>query len=220
MRITLWLSHHSLKMEENVTIQHLPIQHSTSTAKIAPALVKAINSIQPASKDGSNPHFKSKYTTISSLIEAARPHLAENDITIMQNQGGITERRTMVLSTRILHTSGEWYETYFESDVKNADIHVLMSTMTYCRRGGLAGALNMSQEDDDGNVASQAKHIKSIDLEPLLIEISESMQNDDLKSVAKKIRSLKCNNADLATLKKAWSEQKAAIVAAEKAEAQ
>ena len=85
MHITLWLSHHSLKMEENVTIQHLPMQHSASTAKIAPALVKAINSIQPASKDGSNPHFKSKYTTISSLIEAARPHLAENDITIMQN---------------------------------------------------------------------------------------------------------------------------------------
>lgn len=217
MRITLWINHHSLKMEENV-------KTSETITKIAPALVKAIGDIKGAAKDGTNPHFRSSYSTLSSVIDAARIPLLENELFIIQSQDGITDNSTIVLATRIVHSSGEWFETYTEAKLKNADPQTVGSCLTYLKRYGYTSALSISHpsEDDDGNSATHTKDepVKSIDLEPLLIEISESMQDDDLKAVAKKIRKLKCNNADLATLKKAWSEQKAAIVAAEKAEAQ
>ena len=196
---------------------------SETITKIAPALVKAIGSIQGAAKDGKNPHFRSSYATLSSVVDAARLPLLENELFVIQSQDGITDNNTIVLATRIVHSSGEWFETYTEAKFKNADPQTVGSCLTYLIRYGYTSALSISHpsEDDDGNSATHTKDepVKSIDLEPMLIKISESMDNDSLATVAKEIKSAKLPANAKAKLRQAWAEQKATLVAVEKAEA-
>lgn len=196
---------------------------SETITKIAPALVKAIGSIQGAAKDGKNPHFRSSYATLSSVVDAARLPLLENELFVIQSQDGITDNNTIVLATRIVHSSGEWFETYTEAKLKNADPQTVGSCLTYLKRYGYTSALSISHpsEDDDGNSATHTKDepVKSIDLEPMLIKISESMDNDSLATVAKEIKSAKLPANAKAKLRQAWAEQKATLVAVEKAEA-
>jgi hypothetical protein len=195
---------------------------SETITKIAPALVKAIGSIQGAAKDGKNPHFRSSYATLSSVVDAARLPLLENGIAVVQCQGGITESNTVVMSTRLLHTSGEWLETVCEAKPKSFTPQDIGSSITYLRRYGLMAAVNMPAEDDDGNGSSLGKQqddVKSVDLEPMLIKISESMDNDSLATVAKEIKSAKLPANAKAKLRQAWAEQKATLIAVEKAEA-
>lgn len=196
---------------------------SETITKIAPALVKAIGSIQGAAKDGKNPHFRSSYATLSSVVDAARLPLLENELFVIQSQDGITDNNTIVLATRIVHSSGEWFETYTEAKLKNADPQTVGSCLTYLKRYGYTSALSISHpsEDDDGNSATHTKDepVKSIDLEPMLIKISESMDNDSLAAIAKEIKSAKLPANAKAKLRQAWAEQKATLVAVEKAEA-
>lgn len=196
---------------------------SETITKIAPALVKAIGSIQGAAKDGKNPHFRSSYATLSSVVDAARLPLLENELFVIQSQDGITDNNTIVLATRIVHSSGEWFETYTEAKLKNADPQTVGSCLTYLKRYGYTSALSISHpsEDDDGNSATHTKDepVKSIDLEPMLIKILESMDNDSLAAIAKEIKSAKLPANAKAKLRQAWAEQKATLVAVEKAEA-
>jgi hypothetical protein len=66
------------------------------------------------------------------------------------------------LTTRLLHSSGEWVEGAFRvpaQDVKTKaeTAQAVGSALTYMRRYSLAAALGITQEDDDGNAASQPR---------------------------------------------------------------
>jgi hypothetical protein len=138
----------------------------------------------------------------------------------MQELTEITDNQMIKVTTRLTHTSGEYYELVTPAPLKNKDIHVLMSTFTYCRRNAISALLNMPVEDDDGNKSHDAKAEKLVvDLEPMLIKISESMDNDSLEAVAKEIRTAELPANAKAKLRKAWAEQKAILIAVEKEEA-
>lgn len=193
---------------------------SETIKNIAPAFIAASNAISGAKKDGKNPHYKSTYATLSSIINAANKPLADNNLGIMQELTEITDNQMIKVTTRLTHTSGEYYEIVTPAPLKNKDIHVLMSTYTYCRRNAISGLLNMPVEDDDGNKSHDAKAEKIVvDLEPMLIKISESMDNDSLEAVAKEIRNAELPTNAKAKLRKAWTEQKSILIAVEKAEA-
>jgi hypothetical protein len=194
---------------------------SETTKNIAPAVTAASNAITGAKKDGKNPHYKSTYATLSSVINASNKPLVDNDLSIQQELGRITKNQTIIVVTRLTHgESSEWYETDTEAPLKNKDIHVLMSTFTYCRRNAISALLNMPVDDDDGNKSHDAKAEKIVvDLEPMLIKISESMDNDSLEAVAKEIRNAELPTNAKAKLRKAWTEQKSILIAVEKAEA-
>jgi len=196
------------------------MQHSESIKNIAPAVTAASNAITGAKKDGKNPHYKSTYATLSSIINAANKPLSDNNLSIMQELSEITDNQMIKVTTRLNHTSGEYYELVTPAPLKNKDIHVLMSTFTYCRRNAISAMLNIPVEDDDGNKSHDAKAEKIVvDLEPMLIKISESMDNDSLEAVAKEIRNAELPTNAKAKLRKAWTEQKSILIAVEKAEA-
>ena len=193
---------------------------SETTKNIAPAVTAASNAITGAKKDGKNPHYKSTYATLSSVINAANKSLSDNNLSIMQELSEITDNQMIKVTTRLTHTSGEYYELVTPAPLKNKDIHVLMSTFTYCRRNAISALLNMPVEDDDGNKSHDAKAEKIVvDLEPMLIKISESMDNDSLDAVAKEIRNAELPTNAKAKLRTAWTEQKSILIAVEKAEA-
>jgi hypothetical protein len=52
--------------------------------EIANALSLAQGDIKPASKDSTNPHFRSKYADMASVIEAVREPLAKHGLSVVQ----------------------------------------------------------------------------------------------------------------------------------------
>src|SRR6266566_3635787 len=86
------------------------IRYSTQRNELFAALAQAQAKFEAAEKAGSNPHFKSRYATLASVIEAARAPLAEHGLCVMQLPGnaGIGN---IAVTTILGHASGQWLES-------------------------------------------------------------------------------------------------------------
>ena len=60
------------------------MKHSESIAALAGALAKAQLQIEPASKNATNPHFRSHYADLASIWDACRGPLNTNGLSIVQ----------------------------------------------------------------------------------------------------------------------------------------
>ena len=60
------------------------MKHSESIALLAGALAKAQLQIEPASKNATNPHFRSHYADLASIWDACRGPLNTNGLSIVQ----------------------------------------------------------------------------------------------------------------------------------------
>jgi hypothetical protein len=120
------------------------------------ALVKAQKEFGPALKLSSNPHFRSKYSDLASVVDAVIDGLNNNGIflsaNVKQAENGI------IVETIFLHESGQVHESgcpvFVPVDKNNA--HGYGSALTYARRYSLMTACGVAPEDDDGNAAVQA----------------------------------------------------------------
>lgn len=128
---------------------------SESIVNIAQALLKAQRAITFAVKDSKNPHFKSTYADLGSVIGACKTALNESGIVFMQMPSP-SESGTIALTTRLLHSSGEWIEDTATCPLQKSDPQGYGSANTYLRRYALAAAVGLYQDDDDGNAASAA----------------------------------------------------------------
>lgn len=138
---------------------------SESTAALAAALSKAQGAMSGAVKDRQNPHFKNDYATLSSVIEAARAALAANELSIVQ--GLFSAATGLDVTTRLMHSSGEWIEDSLVIPLSKADAQGMGSAATYGRRYALAAMLNIAQVDDDGNAAAErAPAVRSMPKQP------------------------------------------------------
>lgn len=125
---------------------------------IAPALLAAQKEIGNATKNAKNPHFKNNYADLGAVIDAVKEPLNKNGIVILQSpSGGIAESNCLYLTTRLLHTSGQWIDDVAWSPLPKADPQGVGSATTYLRRYSLAAMLCITQEDDDGVAAMPAK---------------------------------------------------------------
>lgn len=140
------------------------MRQSDSIAKLAPALVKAVNAMEGVAKDSENEGFKrngvsSKYATLAACVAASRDALEENGLCVIQGPGASNPTdKTLCITTRILHESGEWIETDFDMPLTKWSPHEAGSATTYGRRFALMAMLGLAPfEDDDGNAASGVK---------------------------------------------------------------
>jgi len=135
-------------------------QTTTINGRGGPRLFKALAEFQAtgpkAKMDAVNPHFKSKYATLASVLDAARPmtgfglsvpQLVNNDVVI----------------TMLCHNSGEYIETVTRIVITKDNAHGYGAGVTYARRYALSAILGIcNEEDDDGNGAIErrrkAKH--------------------------------------------------------------
>ena len=118
------------------------------------ALIKCQSQIKTALKDSKNPHFKSSYADLTSVMLACKDALAANDLAVLQ-LSRIHESGAPVLVTRIIHSSGEHVEGEFPLVCKDPnDPQKLGSAVTYARRYALSAALGITADDDDGQAAS------------------------------------------------------------------
>lgn len=138
---------------------------SESIAEIAAALAKAQTKIgnverdravQVTTKKGDKYSFT--YATLAACLDACRGPLAENGVVIIQ--GTETDGKTVTVTTRLAHSSGQWIESTIrmriptDKDDSEPGPQAVGSALTYARRYGLCSMVGLaSEEDDDGNLA-------------------------------------------------------------------
>lgn len=126
---------------------------SENINELATALAKAQSKIEAAPKDSANPFFKSHYADLSSVWGACRGPLTENGLAIVQTAD--SAEGTVDITTRLLHSSGQWIEGTLRLAPTKNDPQGFGSAITYGRRYGLAAIVGIvADEDDDGNAAS------------------------------------------------------------------
>lgn len=141
------------------------MKRSENIIEIAKAMNLAQKEMRPASKDSTNPHFRSKYSDLASVMEAIREPIGNNGLSILQeatlNENGVS------VTTLILHNSGQWIELDpLTIPVGRRDAHSVGSACSYGKRYALCAALGVVSDDDDGNQAvasqneSKSKHVK------------------------------------------------------------
>lgn len=119
------------------------------------SLVKAQSEMTHAQLDQINPHFKSKFASLKSVIDAVKPALNANGIFFMQIshpvENGVGIETVFCKGDEKLSTG------VVVVPVDRANAQGLGSSMTYAKRYSLAVATGISaSEDDDGNAAAEA----------------------------------------------------------------
>jgi hypothetical protein len=129
------------------------IRTSETLTELATALSAAQGEFETVSKTADNPFFKSKYADLAAVVKAASPILAKHGLSVVQLPG--YEDGVDVLTTRLLHSSGEWIESTGRMLLTKQDSQGWGSAVTYARRYSYSAALGLVTEvDDDGNAAS------------------------------------------------------------------
>jgi len=144
------------------------MNQSESITNLAKALSIVQGKLTYATKDSSNPFFKSKYADLESVWDSCRSLLAENGLAVMQFPGQFYDG-TMSLTTILTHSSGEWIGQDMSLPVTKPDAQGAGSALSYMRRYALSAVVGVVQADDDGNAASNPKPVskpvvKSIDI--------------------------------------------------------
>lgn len=112
------------------------------------ALVKAQKEMGAVIKNANNPHLKSKYADLGSVLEACQTALHSNGFAIVQPCG--KDDHGAYVETVLAHESGESFASRVYLVVGKQDMQGVGSAITYARRYGLLGMAGLAPEDDDG----------------------------------------------------------------------
>lgn len=139
------------------------LRTSESIKNISAALAKAQSSFPDIPKDKtvkvkmkSGGEYSYKYAELSSIVKATRSPLSVNELSFAQ--GIVKDGDLPVCITRLLHSSGEWFETSYPVLYSEDDMQGLAGGFTFARRYGLSALLGVATEEDtDGNGANRDK---------------------------------------------------------------
>jgi len=127
---------------------------SESLNELVPALVKAQAEFTAIPKDSTNPFFKSNYAGLPVVVEKASPILSRHDLAISQHIGN--EDGLDVLTTYLLHSSGQFIAHSMRLHLTKDDSQGMGSATTYARRYSFMAVLGLvADDDDDGNASSK-----------------------------------------------------------------
>jgi len=135
-------------------------QSSESITELSKAFVTALGEMSDIrkgreakvpTKAGSS--YSYKYADLADTIQSVRPTLAKHGLAVVQNVS--TNNPDFVLiSTTILHTSGEWMTFEPLALPAGRTAQETGSAISYGRRYHLLASLGLAAEDDDGASAS------------------------------------------------------------------
>lgn len=116
-------------------------------------LVAFLNAIGNVAADRVNPAFKSKYASLSEILDTVKAVAREHNLAVHQSLSS-AEGQVRVTTT-FLHDSGETHDSGTLSFIAPGDAQKLGSAITYLRRQSLQTACGISTDiDDDGAKAS------------------------------------------------------------------
>jgi ERF superfamily protein len=153
-------------------------------------MAAAQGEIRPAAFDSKNPHFRSRYSSLTAIWDCLRGPMSKHGLCVWQDV--TTNELGVSVTTRISHGSGQWCEfgpLTIPVDRKNAQ--GIGAAITYAKRFTLAAAIGIvSDEDDDGNGVSKVPEeacISDAQVKYLTKLMNEDHNRDELEQMLQKI---------------------------------
>jgi hypothetical protein len=135
-----------MSKQEVITVSH---------KSVAAALAMAQAQMGKALKSANNPHFRSKYADLASVMDACLPALNANGIAVVQPT--VDDESGRYVETILIHgETGTELKCRVPLIVQKNDMQGYGSAVTYARRYGLMSMAGIAPEDDDGNAAAKA----------------------------------------------------------------
>ena len=152
---------------------------------LAAAYCKAQPEIEGASKDKTNPAFRSKYADLGNVVDAIKPALGKHGLSFLQVPH--EAENAVRIETILMHSSGQSLSLGTVTvPVTKADAQGFGSALTYARRYGLLTAFGVAPEDDDGNAAAKAapaaRGLTSEELASVSVKLEEAAK-DGIKAL-------------------------------------
>lgn len=135
---------------------------SEAIHELATALAKAQSEFPPIPKDKivkvtmkDGRTYEYAYADLATIVRLTTPALTKHGIAV--SQVAETNEKNAQITTKLVHTSGQWYETAFEFN-ESDKMQETGSSITYIRRYVLTGILGIAtEEDDDAQSAAPVK---------------------------------------------------------------
>lgn len=193
--------------------------------ELAAALCKAQAMMKPAKKSELNPYFKSKYADLTNVVENDRKALSSNGLAVIQGASFAGkpdgEPMAVMLTTRLIHTSGQWVEEFAGAVPKDFSPQSVGACITYLRRYGYQAMVGATAEGDDDDGESVTDHdqkpaVELVDdkrkaLVDRLVKLGDAISPADKESIRKTLKTL--STAELAPYVERWEKKVAAVPA-------
>lgn len=118
------------------------------------AFIKAQSEMNNARLDSKNPHFKSEYASLESVLDAIKPILNKHGIAIFQPMVEVNDRP--FIKTILYHESGESIESLTPVIFEKQTAQAMGSGISYARRYALQSLVCIGSDDDDANAATES----------------------------------------------------------------
>lgn len=127
---------------------------SEKITDLAKAMLEAQRAMPPVTKNADNPFTKSRYATLTQVMETCRGALFENGLWVTQYTVP-AESGFIALITKIFHIESEqWQSSLLTMPAPKNDPQAYGSALTYMRRYGLSVIAGVVCEDDDDDANS------------------------------------------------------------------
>jgi hypothetical protein len=129
---------------------------STEVSELFSALVLCQSEIGSIEHDcvvdytfkGKRTHFK--YTSLKKILETIKPAMKQANLAIIQSPN--VEGGSVTLTTRLVHSSGQWLESELTMKAPSDGAHDVAGTITYGKRYSISSLLGIAcGEDNDAN---------------------------------------------------------------------
>ena len=133
------------------------------------------------------------YADLASCLAAIRKPLSEVAIAIIQAPMIGEDEQQIIVTTRLIHSSGEWAESSLCARAASDKTQSIGSAITYMRRYALSAMTGIAtEEDDDGAAAAAEKKEKRRDSRPAASKQNSkpaaSKQSPEVEAAAAKLR--------------------------------
>jgi hypothetical protein len=186
---------------------------SESIGELMSSLLAAKKKFKPAVKDSENPHFHSKFVSLTGVLDAVEGALLDNDILLSQPIDVIDGKNVLV--SRLMHVSGQWMASYYQLNPVKSDPQAEGSALTYARRYAAMALLGIAPEDDDGEAASRAQQrqrsepVDTPEAAPSASDwaqfIAGASTANELNDIARRLAASPLSPAARKPLKETWS---------------
>jgi ERF superfamily len=172
------------------------MQTSPEIGKLALALSKAQGEMENADRNKANPFFKTKYAPLDTVIDTIKAALAHNELAYTQDTS--SKAAEVSVSTRIMHSSGEWLETTPVTTTARSTATATKGQpddspqavgvcITYLRRYSLMAAVGIAACDEDHDGEEVATH----DQAPRPAVASAAVREAEQKKAAEEVARIK-----------------------------
>jgi len=156
--------------------------HSDSLNELIPALIAAQEEFPPIPRDGYNPHFKSRFSSLKAVQHATRPVLARHNLAMTQWPSTVDGKPA--LTTWLAHSSGQFLCDTTVLSLAKSDPQAQGSGITYLRRYAWSSILGLvtDEDDDDGARASRPAQ-PAADAAPPAPSVSDLVRSEFMRLV-------------------------------------